>query len=76
MDSVLFGPQERDVYEISWNGQPRITVAELLEWIEHFATIEAPQLIQNSGKDGVQTVRETLAILTNLVDNAISQARH
>lgn len=76
MDSVFFGPEERDVYEISWNGEPRITVAELLEWIEHFASIEAPQLIQDSGKDGVQTVRETLAILMNLVDNAISQARH
>jgi hypothetical protein len=76
MDSVFFGPEERDVFEITWNGEPRITVAELLGWIEHFASIEAPQLIEDSGKDGVRTVRDTLAVLENLVDNAISQASH
>ena len=60
MDSVFFGPEERDVTEIEFNSEPRITVAELLGWVEHFAGVEAPQLIADSGKDGVDAVRITL----------------
>ena len=75
MDSVFFGPEERDVTEIVFDGEPRITVAELLEWVEHFAGIEAPQLIQDSGKDGVVAVRNTLERLSTLVGSAISQAQ-
>jgi hypothetical protein len=76
MDSVFFGPQERAVTEIEFNGEPRITVAELLGWVEHFAGVEAPQLIEDSGKDGVDAVRNTLERLRDLVNSAISQSQN
>lgn len=75
MDSVFFGPEERDVTEIEFDGEPRITVAELLGWVEHFAGVEAPQLIEDSGKDGVDAVRITLERLRDLVAAAVSQSQ-
>jgi hypothetical protein len=60
MDSVFFGPEERQVTVLEFSNGESITVAELLSWIEHFAGVEAPQLIEDSGKDGVQSVRDTL----------------
>src|SRR4029077_11202700 len=60
MDSVFFGPEERQVTVLEFINGESITVAELLSWIEHFAGVEAPQLIEDSGKDGVQSVRDTL----------------
>jgi hypothetical protein len=76
MDSVFFGAQEREVTEIEFNGEPRITVAELLGWVEHFAGVEAPQLIEDSGKDGVDAVRITLERLRDLVTAAVSQSQN
>ena len=76
MDSVFFGPGERDVLEIEFDGEPRITVAELLGWVEHFAGVEAPQLIEESGKDGVDAVRATLERLLTLVTRAASQSEN
>ena len=75
MDSVFFGPEERDVVPIKVDGEPDITVAELLEWVEHFAGTEAPQLIEDSGKDGVDAVRITLERLRNLVAAAVTQSQ-
>ena len=65
MDSVFFGPEERQVTVLEFTNSvsgnvESITVAELLSWIEHFAGVEAPQLIEDSGKDGVQSVYDTL----------------
>lgn len=76
MDSVFFGPEERDVLEIEFDGEPRITVAELLAWVEHFAGVEGPQLIEESGKDGVEAVRTTLERLFTLVTRAASQSEN
>jgi hypothetical protein len=76
MDSVFFGPQERAVTEIEFDGDPRITVAELLSWVEHFAGVEGPQLIEDSGKDGVDAVRNTLERLRDLVGSAIDQSQN
>jgi hypothetical protein len=75
MDSVFFGPEEREVTEIELNDHRQITVAELLAWVEHFAGVEAPQLIQDSGKDGVEAVTNTLIVLQQLVNKAISQSK-
>ncbi len=47
MDSVFFGPEERQIREVVFNGDTRITVAELLAWVEYFAGVEAPQLIED-----------------------------
>ena len=67
MDSVLFGPEEREVTLLEFDTGGSITVAELLSWIEHFAGVEAPQLIEDSGKDGVGAVRETLNRINGLL---------
>jgi hypothetical protein len=74
MDSVFFGPEERDVTEIEFDGEPPITIAELLGWVEHFAGVEAPQLIEDSGKDGVDAVKDTLIRLQALVEAAAAQS--
>jgi hypothetical protein len=77
MDSVFFGPEEREVTEIEVAaGGSRITVAELLGWVEHFSSIEAPQLIEDSGKDGVVAVKDTLVQLSVLVKRAASQSQN
>lgn len=73
MDSVFFGPEERDVTEIVFDVDPRISVAELLGWVENFAGIEAPQLIEDSGKDGVAATGKTLGLLRRLVKAATSE---
>ena len=75
MDSVFFGPDEREVAVIRpGDDQPPITVAELLSWVEHFAGVEARQLIADSGKDGVNEVAATLEQLTDLVDSAVQES--
>lgn len=74
MDSVFFGAEERQIREVVFNGDTRITVAELLEWVEHFAAVEAPQLIEDSGKDGVDAVGLTLERLRDLVRSAVTQS--
>jgi hypothetical protein len=76
MDSVFFGAQEREVTEIKLDDEPGITVAELLEWVEHFASVEAPQLIEDSGKDGVDQVRITLDRLRHLIAAAVRQSQN
>jgi hypothetical protein len=75
MDSVFFGPEERQVtqFELKDADEPPITVAELLSWIERFAGVEAPQLIEDSGKDGVKAVKKTLDKLSALLDQIAPQ---
>ncbi|MEY3275230.1 MAG: hypothetical protein RL153_495 [Verrucomicrobiota bacterium] len=80
MDSVFFGPEERQVAVLTLQppldgqaGQPdTITVAELLDWIESFATVEAPQMVEDSGRDGVLAAADTLARLSSML-NAITK---
>jgi hypothetical protein len=71
MDSVFFGPEERQVAVLDFgnsSGIEPITVAELLQWIEQFASVEARQLIEDSGKDGVHVVNVTLGKLNDMLD--------
>ena len=70
MDSVFFGPAERQTVELL-SGEDRISVAELLGWIRDFATSEARHLLQASGKDGVETVRDNVWRLEELVEQAM-----
>jgi len=74
MDSVFFGPEERQValltFDLLTNTEP-ITVAELLSWIEQFASVEAPQLLEDCGKNGVRTVSETLKELRNMLNDIV-----
>lgn len=74
MDSVFFGPEERQVAVLEFDtlsgDTESMTVAELLSWIEQFATVESRQLIEDSGRDGVEVVRDTLDRLRSML-NAI-----
>jgi hypothetical protein len=67
MDSVFFGSDERRVTLLEFDSGESITVAELFSWIENFAGIEAPQLIETSGKDGVAAVGKTLNRISRLL---------
>jgi hypothetical protein len=73
-DSLFIGPAERQTTYIQFDGV-RLTLAELLEWVDNFASEEAPRLIQDGGKDGVISIVPTLEKLRNLVDQALTLAR-
>lgn len=49
---------------------PRMTITELLGWIEDFASVEARRLIQDAGKDGIVAARRTLRQLRDLSTGA------
>jgi len=82
MDSVFFGPQERQATDIYFSSQDEtlhpdvklkeaaITVGDLLDWVETFATQEGPQLLQDGGKDGVLSFRSTVKRLEEWVEAA------
>jgi hypothetical protein len=67
MDSVFLGPAERQTTILRLSGEPPITLAELLNWVEDFATVEAVELLQDGGKEGVQVVAFTADKLHRLV---------
>jgi hypothetical protein len=75
MDSVFFGPAERQTTQLKFPGQPFITVAELLAWVEKFATVDGPQWLQDSGKDGVGLVASTAGQLYDLVKQASQKSK-
>jgi hypothetical protein len=75
MDSVFFGQAERETTQLSLNGEPWITVAELLKWVEDSATVLFPQLVQDGGRDGVVVVATTSDRLYGLVDEAWKQSK-
>lgn len=82
MDSVYFGPQERQATDIYFTSEDAtlhpnvklreaaITVGDLLDWVETFATQEGPQLLQEGGKDGVLSFRATVKRLEEWVEAA------
>jgi hypothetical protein len=67
MDSVYVGPAERQTITLKLDEKTRLTVAELFGWVERFALEEAPRLIREGGKDGVEAFRPTLEKLEYLV---------
>jgi hypothetical protein len=66
MDSVFLGAAERQTISLPLDGQPLLTIDELLGWVERFASEEAPRLIREAGKDGVIAFIPTLRRLHNL----------
>lgn len=77
MDSVFFGPAEREVFYLftSPGGETPISVGELLRWTESFASDEGPRLLQDGGKDGIERAfTPTLAKLVNLVSLALAES--
>ena len=78
MDSVFLGPVERQIVRIDFptNIAPPMYVADLLTWIENFASGEGSQIIQESGKIGVRTIAQPLNRLRDLVRNSDGRIRH
>jgi hypothetical protein len=74
MDSVFFGPADRQATLLNLPNETPITVAELLGWVETFAAYEGCRLIQDGGKDGVVIFRSTSQRLQTLVDKAATIA--
>lgn len=75
LKSVFVGEAEQNSIELELRPQPngpvtRMTLAELLSWIEYFALEEGPYLIREAGKDGVISFIPTLARLKELVKMA------
>ena len=71
MDSVFFGPAERQTTEIDLGpGGGSLSVSEILSWVENFAATEGRQLIQEGGKDGVVVFNSTIIRLTQIVQRA------
>jgi hypothetical protein len=75
MDSVFFGPAERQTTQLKLDNQPFITVAELLAWVDKFATVDGPKWLQDSGKDGVGLVASTAEQLYDLVRQASHKSK-
>jgi hypothetical protein len=73
MDSVFFGAAERQVTLLELM-ETRISVGELLGWVEAFAASEGPQLLQDAGKDGVVAFHQTIHELTKLVKEAAAES--
>jgi hypothetical protein len=71
MDSVFLGPSDRETTSLNLEpGKPPITIAELLRWVERFASEEGPRMIREAGKDGVIAFRSTVERLYQLVEAA------
>jgi hypothetical protein len=69
MDSVFFGPAERQTTEIALT-DGSLSVAEILSWVESFASSEGRQLIQDGGKDGVVVFNSTMVRVQEIVQEA------
>lgn len=65
MDSVFIGPAERLTIRVGVPGKD-LSVEELLSWVHSFATEEAPLLIQDGGRRGVEAVIPTARLLRQL----------
>jgi hypothetical protein len=78
MDSVFLGPAERLTVRIDFptNIAPPMYVADLLTWIETFASGEGTQIIQEGGKIGVRNIVQPLQRLRDLVRNTDGRIRH
>jgi hypothetical protein len=78
MDSVFLGQAERLTVRIEFpaNIAPPMYVADLLTWVETFATGEGTQIIQEGGKIGVRAIVQPLQRLRDLVRNSDGRIRH
>ena len=80
MESVGLGPAERRVVRLEYieisalrsYRRVNLTIAELLDWILNFATEEAPNLIENAGSFGINTLLSTLNRLYQIVRQVLN----
>ena len=72
MDSVFLGPAERQTILLKFGTQSEpMFFADLMGWVERFASEEGPRIIQDSGKDGVGAFSATVRRLHDLVVAAL-----
>jgi hypothetical protein len=82
MDAVLLGQADRQTVRLRFKVKldtelrydTELTIAELLGWVERFAQEEAPHIIEEAGKDGVVSFRQTMTTLSLLVNEALGIA--
>ncbi|MCG8346472.1 MAG: hypothetical protein MI924_01665 [Chloroflexales bacterium] len=69
MDSVFLDAAERQTIRLDFccAEEPALFVAELLDWVDTFASKEGPYLIQEAGKAGVAALLPTVQKLHKLV---------
>lgn len=70
LNSVFLGSAERQTTELKFRDHASLFIAELLDWVERFATIEGPRLVQEGGKRGVGAFYPTIEELVTLVGQA------
>jgi hypothetical protein len=70
MDSVFLGEAERQTVQLEYAGEPPLFIAELLAWVDHFATEEGPRLIRDGGKAGIKSLQPVAEKLAELVRDA------
>lgn len=73
MDSVNVDQSERLVININFDGDDDMSVEDFLSWIATFASSEAPELLTEGGKWGVQALVPTVAKLHNLTVQFINK---
>jgi hypothetical protein len=75
MDSVFFGPSDRQATMLRFFNESPISIADLFGWVEDFATNEGLQLVQEAGKDGIVAFRPTISRLEYLVFLTMTESR-
>ncbi|HEY0078671.1 MAG TPA: hypothetical protein VGB73_08495 [Pyrinomonadaceae bacterium] len=68
MDSVYLGEAERLATLVELSGGRGMSVEELLSWVSSFALTEAPALIQDGGRWGVEAILPTVGLLEDLTN--------
>ena len=73
MDSVNVDQSERLVINVNFDGDEDMSVEDYLSWIASFASSEAPQLLSEGGKWGVQALVPTTRKLHDLTVQFINK---
>ena len=74
MDSVHIDQAERLAIHIDFRGRFKdVSVEDFLSWVVSFASSEAPQLIRDGGKWGVEAILPTARTLGVLINQFIAQ---
>jgi hypothetical protein len=68
---VIQVPQNGTFVPFTFPARTALFVGELLEWVDRFASIEGPRLINDGGKAGVRAAAPTLDNLRRLVRGAL-----
>ena len=72
MDSVNIDQPERLVITVGFSGSAeKLTVEDFLSWVHSFATREAPALIRDGGRLGIEAIKPTARKLTILTGEFI-----